>query len=137
MGGRRKEYAFRFIDSQLYLILHPVEAEWFEEVDILGRGSVEGTIGHPRLLLKSCYRRIQIGTKSLSGVEECPDIGQGEIKTERLPCGFPPAAQQAQRSEEHTSELQSRGHLVCRLLLEKKTITALTRPGALFAVALL
>src|SRR5207253_10851668 len=30
----------------------------------------------------------------------------------------PPLA--AARSEEHTSELQSRGHLVCRLLLEKK-----------------
>src|SRR5437870_9600706 len=28
----------------------------------------------------------------------------------------------AARSEEHTSELQSRGHLVCRLLLEKKNI---------------
>src|SRR5690625_7063060 len=27
---------------------------------------------------------------------------------------------QPSRSEEHTSELQSRGHLVCRLLLEKK-----------------
>src|SRR5439155_8988368 len=27
---------------------------------------------------------------------------------------------QTERSEEHTSELQSRGHLVCRLLLEKK-----------------
>src|SRR5690625_2542163 len=27
------------------------------------------------------------------------------------------------RSEEHTSELQSRGHLVCRLLLEKKNTT--------------
>src|SRR5256884_3657591 len=27
------------------------------------------------------------------------------------------------RSEEHTSELQSRLHLVCRLLLEKKKIT--------------
>src|SRR5439155_15273150 len=27
---------------------------------------------------------------------------------------------EAMRSEEHTSELQSRGHLVCRLLLEKK-----------------
>src|SRR5690625_5446283 len=26
------------------------------------------------------------------------------------------------RSEEHTSELQSRGHLVCRLLLEKRNI---------------
>src|SRR5690625_6257947 len=30
-------------------------------------------------------------------------------------------AVQVDRSEEHTSELQSRGHLVCRLLLEKKT----------------
>src|SRR5947199_4525029 len=31
------------------------------------------------------------------------------------------AAQAATRSEEHTSELQSLRHLVCRLLLEKKT----------------
>src|SRR5439155_23288254 len=30
------------------------------------------------------------------------------------------AAARRRRSEEHTSELQSRGHLVCRLLLEKK-----------------
>src|SRR5437870_7766693 len=29
----------------------------------------------------------------------------------------------SERSEEHTSELQSRGHLVCRLLLEKKKHT--------------
>src|SRR5439155_13052637 len=28
------------------------------------------------------------------------------------------------RSEEHTSELQSRGHLVCRLLLEKKKVNS-------------
>src|SRR2546429_7447315 len=33
---------------------------------------------------------------------------------------FPLAAGRAKRSEEHTSELQSRLHLVCRLLLEKK-----------------
>src|SRR5439155_17501938 len=32
-------------------------------------------------------------------------------------------AQALLRSEEHTSELQSRGHLVCRLLLEKKKRT--------------
>src|SRR5690625_5363854 len=31
------------------------------------------------------------------------------------------------RSEEHTSELQSRGHLVCRLLLEKKNTTQTSR----------
>src|SRR6266508_6857133 len=30
------------------------------------------------------------------------------------------------RSEEHTSELQSRGHLVCRLLLEKKKTNAVS-----------
>src|SRR5207253_9755900 len=32
-----------------------------------------------------------------------------------------------ERSEEHTSELQSRGHLVCRLLLEKKKKTEKAR----------
>src|SRR3712207_8607393 len=32
------------------------------------------------------------------------------------------------RSEEHTSELQSRQYLVCRLLLEKKTTLQLTFP---------
>src|SRR5439155_6536180 len=37
------------------------------------------------------------------------------------------------RSEEHTSELQSRGHLVCRLLLEKKNIEA--HPDALLSRA--
>src|SRR5207253_4630670 len=38
-------------------------------------------------------------------------------------CGSSPISRSARpglRSEEHTSELQSRGHLVCRLLLEKK-----------------
>src|SRR5439155_13935725 len=33
---------------------------------------------------------------------------------------YPVAVEHRDRSEEHTSELQSRGHLVCRLLLEKK-----------------
>src|SRR5690625_6653235 len=34
--------------------------------------------------------------------------------------GAPMPGRWVKRSEEHTSELQSRGHLVCRLLLEKK-----------------
>src|SRR3712207_8906046 len=41
----------------------------------------------------------------------------------------------AQRSEEHTSELQSRQYLVCRLLLEKKTRTRLDLRHAHFAYA--
>src|SRR5207253_10978796 len=36
------------------------------------------------------------------------------------PYSMPSSAGTNGRSEEHTSELQSRGHLVCRLLLEKK-----------------
>src|SRR5207253_11088050 len=42
------------------------------------------------------------------------DLGTGTGETLRH-------VAQLHRSEEHTSELQSRGHLVCRLLLEKKT----------------
>src|SRR5207253_6157363 len=37
-----------------------------------------------------------------------------------LLAALPMHVSSASRSEEHTSELQSRGHLVCRLLLEKK-----------------
>src|SRR5258708_29060052 len=40
--------------------------------------------------------------------------GEPSIRLARLLCGSP------ERSEEHTSELQSPDHLVCRLLLEKK-----------------
>src|SRR5690625_6377537 len=36
------------------------------------------------------------------------------------PAVFQAGMQRLIRSEEHTSELQSRGHLVCRLMLEKK-----------------
>src|SRR5207253_9002555 len=46
-----------------------------------------------------------------------PDRGLAlDHRSRRL--GLPPHT--FVRSEEHTSELQSRGHLVCRLLLEKK-----------------
>src|SRR5438445_6337168 len=43
--------------------------------------------------------------------------------------------QTARRSEEHTSELQSRQYLVCRLLLEKKKWSRVSRePNATIAV---
>src|SRR5258707_9880246 len=49
------------------------------------------------------------------------------IAPERVLCLGEPASQlrlhPEQRSEEHTSELQSRQYLVCRLLLEKKKTT--------------
>src|SRR3989449_6447314 len=41
-----------------------------------------------------------------------------------------PAYRSSERSEEHTSELQSRLHLVCRLLLEKKKTPDDRHPAA-------
>src|SRR5437870_12838891 len=49
--------------------------------------------------------------------------GLQELLGQRMlpaPAGQLPVLDDHRRSEEHTSELQSRGHLVCRLLLEKK-----------------
>src|SRR5258708_25293873 len=42
-----------------------------------------------------------------------------------------PARRRSRRSEEHTSELQSPDHLVCRLLLEKKKQEGQPRPHTL------
>src|SRR5215475_16066485 len=47
-----------------------------------------------------------------------PDPGPAALPTERRRLGG--WRRHRQRSEEHTSELQSRENLVCRLLLEKK-----------------
>src|SRR3712207_7366044 len=47
------------------------------------------------------------------------DLGRWQRKVERLVAARRPGCG-ARRSEEHTSELQSRQYLVCRLLLEKK-----------------
>src|SRR5258707_11130377 len=51
------------------------------------------------------------------------EAGEGRPPTrgaERLPGARSPRELEHDRSEEHTSELQSRQYLVCRLLLEKK-----------------
>src|SRR5258708_16937116 len=49
-----------------------------------------------------------------------------KVPASRPAPGWPPSAHTA-RSEEHTSELQSPDHLVCRLLLEKKKNTQSSR----------
>src|SRR5437660_5077566 len=58
------------------------------------RGEMRGPLGQPQVVLSGAH-------------EACREA----------------ARRVRQRSEEHTSELQSRGHLVCRLLLEKKKKT--------------
>src|SRR3712207_8827725 len=50
-----------------------------------------------------------------------------EVLGRTLAVAVVPARRRRGRSEEHTSELQSRQYLVCRLLLEKKKITTSPR----------
>src|SRR3712207_6864248 len=51
----------------------------------------------------------------LTGIDEAAIVALGSRIATTRPTGI-----RATRSEEHTSELQSRQYLVCRLLLEKK-----------------
>src|SRR2546429_3723814 len=48
------------------------------------------------------------------------DIRELRVRSARGTPAQPSHTREERRSEEHTSELQSRLHLVCRLLLEKK-----------------
>src|SRR5690625_2934391 len=61
---------------------------------------------------RQCHPKEPLGTKSPRQINEC----QSRYKAAETYHGQ--AA--AERSEEHTPELQSRGHLVCRLLLANK-----------------
>src|SRR5258708_12609744 len=47
-------------------------------------------------------------------------VNEGLVQIEPVLVDYRPRSADATRSEEHTSELQSPDHLVCRLLLEKK-----------------
>src|SRR3712207_8145642 len=58
-----------------------------------------------------------------AGVEAIiPAIEKPQDKFDSLESTFQTGLKSEQRSKEHTSELQSRQYLVCRLLLEKKKI---------------
>src|SRR5690625_6633698 len=83
-----------------------------EDVDALLDGDLP-----PSGLLLSDRREVsgQAGTLA----EKVEHAGAVGIVLARVRCA-PNLEAARQRSEEHTSELQSRGHLVCRLLLEKK-----------------
>src|SRR5437870_8723695 len=80
-------------DVQRFDLLDPAEVARFGGIEIVAEGVVEGF---------------------LSGIHRSPFRGFSVEFTEHR--AYQPGDE---RSEEHTSELQSRGHLVCRLLLEK------------------
>src|SRR5687768_18079979 len=78
---------------------------------------VEGTGVISKVEWTNPHMRIYIDVKEPSGTVTTWNLELGAVNSV-LRRGWKPA-----RSEEHTSELQSRLHLVCRLLLEKKKKT--------------
>src|SRR5947209_13764654 len=62
--------------------------------------------------------RSGIVKRSEGGIPEC--LPRSRRSSGTGSCGGRPCESSTPRSEEHTSELQSRQYLVCRLLLEKK-----------------
>src|SRR5438445_9737931 len=92
----------------------------FEAVDMLARrlGWISGPGDFAKLARANFDGLAMDGSVSLASVSE--KVMLLKPMTYMNLCGKPVQGAMAFRSEEHTSELQSRQYLVCRLLLEKK-----------------
>src|SRR6266508_5626982 len=92
--------------SGLLLIDKPAGITSQDAVDVVRRALGTRKVGHAGTLDPLATGLLLMGvgraTRLLRFLGDLPKVYEGT------------------RSEEHTSELQSRGHLVCRLLLEKK-----------------
>src|SRR2546429_6470144 len=84
--------------------------------------NAEGARNTPRASAARCQRANRLASAALASAKFLTGPGAKYIPHIEPACpvvtGTP--CRRAARSEEHTSELQSRLHLVCRLLLEKK-----------------
>src|SRR5690625_2613132 len=78
--------------------------------------NVKGFLSKPRMLICCPTNITKVEQKAIK--EAAEKSGGRKVYLEEEPKVAAIGA--GMRSEEHTSELQSRGHLVCRLLLEKK-----------------
>src|SRR5690625_4533050 len=111
LGLNARAQALAWLDDRTQLPALLRTAAEYEQVHVLAGGS--NIVFHPHVdgLV------VAIRTRGIQLVKEDAQAHYVEVEAGECWHDF--------RSEEHTSELQSRGHLVCRLLLEKKKTSAL------------
>src|SRR5690625_5908654 len=93
-------------------------AEEYSAQDAYDWGAVNRVVDHERIEHEALAMAATIATKSPQAVRMLKfafNLADDGLMGQQVFAG--------ERSEEHTSELQSRGHHVCRLLLEKKKIS--------------
>src|SRR5207253_9024984 len=103
-------YEFLFHTSAHHGVLHSFPTR--RSSDLAGGKELRERAKPQTIRRQRVLVRLLRGFHQSRGDVEAPE-GERDIRV-----GLPDFADG--RSEEHTSELQSRGHLVCRLLLEKK-----------------
>src|SRR5690625_6671327 len=87
----------------------------------LNEGSIAGLIQAKNDILPDYRKSLETYTETLANeINNIHREGYGLDGTTGKDLFSSTNSSSIERSEEHTSELQSRGHLVCRLLLEKK-----------------
>src|SRR2546430_7932206 len=96
-----------------------------DQIQGLGNCGLISSSGNTCRMMRTIRSKKLAGESSRRGAAEAgPTIDKIKIRTARRRTNerriHPPSSSSAQRSEEHTSELQSQSNLVCRLLLEKK-----------------
>src|SRR3712207_7060186 len=74
----------------------------------------------PYTTLFRSYARLPAPAPHSTRLASCAAMACASVSTHTTCAPCPPSSSRSPRSEEHTSELQSRQYLVCRLLLEKK-----------------
>src|SRR5207244_13609666 len=81
------------------------------------KGGALADLSNAPKMVDIIHRQSERLSELVEDLLELSRIDAKQIQLARVPVNL---AEAAQRSEEHTSELQSPDHLVCRLLLEKK-----------------
>src|SRR5439155_12389785 len=92
-----------------------------DRLELLRRSKREPSDAHPSPNADRIEERLELGDPGLFLFAVLVERRPEELEAVRAERPQERALRDFRvRSEEHTSELQSRGHLVCRLLLEKK-----------------